>query len=276
MNRWPQWVVLTAVLGLAFPNLAMTSAVAGVRGGRLVACADPNNLPFSNRAQQGFENEIAELVAKKFHMQLRYTWWAQRRGFIRNTLNDTKCDVWLGVAHGVGRVTTTRPYYRSSYMFVTRADAPLAGLTLDDRRLTSLLIGVQMIGNDAMNTPPAHAVAVRGMTDNVRGYMVYGNYVQPNPAAAIIDAVANKHVDVAIVWGPLAGYFAKRSPVALRLEPVTPAHEPTSPMIYDISMGVRRDNEVLRERLDAFLSKEAPAIDEILRQYGIPRLPLSP
>ena len=81
---------------------------------------------------------------------------------------------------------------------------------------------------------------------------------------------------MAIVWGPLAGYFAKRSTVALRLEPVTPAHEPTSPMIYDISMGVRRENEALRERLDAFLNEEAPAIHEILRQYGIPQLPLSP
>jgi mxaJ protein len=163
----------------------------------LTVCADPNNLPFSNKAEQGFENQIASLMARDMGAKLTYVWWAQRRGYARSTLEEAKCDLWPGVAKGVDRIGTSRPYYQSSYVFVTREKAPLQGLTLDDARLRSLKIGVQMIGNDAMNTPPAHSLAHRGIVDNVRGYMLYGNYESPNPPAAIVDAVAKGDVDVA-------------------------------------------------------------------------------
>jgi mxaJ protein len=195
------------------------------------------------------------------------------RGFARHTLSEGACDVWLGVASGVDRVATTRPYYRSTYVFVTRADERLQGLTLDDPRLKSLKIGVQMVGNDAMNTPPAHSLARRGLIDNVRGYMLYGNYEKPNPPAAIVDAVAHKEVDVALVWGPLAGYFAGRSSVALRIEPVTPALDDSQwPMVYGISMGVRRDNLQLRDEIESILSKEKPTIDALLSAYHVPQI----
>ena len=210
-------------------------------------CADPNNLPFSNRAQQGFENRIVELLARDMHVRIEYLWWAQRRGYVRTTLDQGRCDLWPGVAAGLSTLATTRPYYRSSYYFVTRADRPLAGLTLDDARLKSLSIGVQMIGADAMNTPPAHAVARRGLIDNVHGFMLYGNYESSNPPARIVDAVASGTVDVALVWGPLAGFFASRSAIALRLEPVMPQFDGAAwPMAYDISIGVRRDDTELR------------------------------
>ncbi len=239
----------------------------------LVVCADPNNLPFSNQAAAGFENRIASLVAKDLHRSIRYVWWAQRRGYVRNTLNEAKCDIWPGVASGVEMVATTRPYYRSSYMFVTRADRHLAGLTLDDPRLKSLSIGIQMVGDDSMNTPPAHAVATRGMIGNVHGFMLYGDYTEPNPPAAIVKAVANREVDVAMVWGPLAGYFAKKSPVPLRLERVTPWLDGAQwPMIYDISMGVRKDAPALHQQVEAILDREAPAIAAILNGYGVPRV----
>lgn len=238
---------------------------------RLVVCADPNNLPFSNRAAQGFENRIAELLSRDMGRKLEYVWWAQRRGFVRNTLGAARCDVWPGVAQGVERIAATHPYYRSTYMFVTRADEPLQGLTLDDARLRSVAIGVQMIGNEAMNTPPAHAIARRGLTQNVRGYMLYGDYDHPNPPAAIIDAVAKGDIDVAIAWGPLAGFFASRSTVPLRIEPVTPVMDGgVWPMAYDISMGVRRDDPQLQRRIDVILEKEKPAIDAILRDYHVP------
>lgn len=237
----------------------------------LTICADPNNLPFSNSAQQGFENRIAAMIAKELGRPVVYVWWAQRRGYVRNTLNDQKCDLWPGVAAGVEMVATTRPYYRSSYVFVTRADKPLGGLTLDDPRLKTLVIGVQLVGNDAMNTPPAHAMASRGLVGNVRGYMIYGDYQQPNPPSAIVEAVAKGDVDVALVWGPLAGYFAKQSPVPLRLEKVTPWLDQAKwPMTYDISMGVRRDETELRAKVESILEKDASQIAAILSDYGIP------
>lgn len=237
----------------------------------LTVCADPNNLPFSNAAQAGFENKIADLVAKDLGRPIRYVWWAQRRGYVRNTMTDRKCDLWPGVAAGVEMISTTRPYYRSSYMFVTRARDPLAGLTLDDPRLKSLSIGIQMVGNDAQNTPPAHALASRGLIGNVHGYMIYGDYQQPNPPSAIVTAVEKGDIDVALVWGPLAGYFAKHSPVPLRLEKVTPWLDGAQwPMTYDISMGIRRDEPELQSQVESILEKEAPAIQAILRDYGVP------
>jgi mxaJ protein len=240
-------------------------------GGQLVVCADPNNLPFSNRAGAGFENRIAELVARDLGKRVRYVWWAQRRGYARNTVNESRCDVWPGVASGVEMLATTTPYYRSTYVFVTRVDRSLQGLTLDDERLRKLTIGVQMIGDDATNTPPAHAVARRGLTQNVRGYTVFGDYDRPNPPASIVEAVARGTIDVAIVWGPLAGYFNQRANAPLRLEPVTPRLDAGQwPMSFAISMGVRKNDSVLRQQIEHILSKEKLAIESILRSYGVP------
>jgi mxaJ protein len=241
----------------------------------LTVCADPNNLPFSNNAEEGFENKIASLIARDMGAKLTYVWWAQRRGYARNTLDEAKCDMWPGVAKGVERIATSRPYYRSTYVFVTRENAPLQGLTLDDKRLRSLRIGVQMIGNDAMNTPPAHALSRRGIVDNVHGYMLYGNYETPNPPAAIIDAVAKGDVDTALVWGPLAGYFAAHSAVPLRLEHVTPVLDAaTWPMTYGISVGVNRGNPALLAEVQTILDKEQPIIDAILSAYAVPTVPV--
>jgi mxaJ protein len=240
---------------------------------RLVVCADPNNLPFSNRARQGFENKIIDLVAKDLGREITYLWWAQRRGYVRSTLNEDKCDIWPGVATGVSMVASSRPYYRSTYVFVTRADAHLEHLTLDDARLRTATIGVQMIGNDATNTPPAHAIASRGIIDNVRGYMVYGDYSRPNPPMAIITAVATKEIDIAMVWGPLAGYFAQRSAIRLSIEAVTPSSDTRWPMVYDVSMGVRRSNRELMDQVNASLDRKKREIDWILNAYHVPREP---
>ncbi len=214
-------------------------------------------------------------MARDLHAKLSYVWWAQRRGYVRSTLKEAKCDLWPGVAAGVDNVAGTQPYYRSTYVFVTRASEPLQGLTLDDPRLKSLSVGVQMIGNDAMNTPPAHAIARRGVIQNVHGYTLYGNYDAPNPPARIVDAVAHGEIDVALVWGPLAGFFASRSAVPLRLEPITPALDAgVWPMTYDIAMGVRRTETALREQIEAILRNRKSDIDAILRAYHVPELPV--
>ena len=237
----------------------------------LTACADPNNLPFSNRAGQGFENKLAELIAADLHAKLHYVWWAQRRGYVRNTLNEAKCDFWPGIGSNVEMAATSRPYYRSTYVFVTRTGDKLAGLTLDDPRLRKLRIGVQMVGDDFSNTPPAHALTRRDLVGNIRGYMLYGDYRQPSPASEIVRAVERGDIDVALVWGPLAGYFAARSPVPLRLEPVTPWMDDMQwPMQFDVSVGVRRDNQQLLKDIDGALARRSGDIRRLLAAYHVP------
>ena len=237
----------------------------------LTACADPNNLPFSNKAGQGFENKLAEMIAADLHAKLKYVWWAQRRGYVRNTLNEKACDFWPGIGSNVEMVATTRPYYRSTYEFVSRRSSNLKGLTLDDPRLKHLKIGVQMVGNDASNTPPAHALAARGIIDNVRGYMLYGDYSAPNPPADVVRAVERGDVDVALVWGPLAGYFAAQSPVPLRLEPVTPwLANNRWPMQFDISVGVQNGNDRLLKEVDGVLRHRSGEIRKLLGAYHVP------
>ena len=240
----------------------------------LTACADPNNLPFSNRVGEGFENKLSAMIASDLHAKLDYVWWAQRRGYVRNTLNESKCDFWPGIASNVEMVATSRPYYRSTYMFVSRGDANLKGLTLDDPRLKSLRIGVQMVGNDASNTPPAHALASRGVIGNVRGYMLYGDYSRPNPPSAIVEAVERRDIDLALVWGPLAGYFAARSPVPLRLEPVTPWFADQQwPMQFDVSVGVQKDDQRLLKAIDQILVRRRGDIARLLAAYRVPLVP---
>src|SRR5436190_4486047 len=235
----------------------------------LRVCADPNNLPFSNEQRAGFENKIAELVASQMHARLEYVWWAQRRGFIRNTLRAGLCDVLIGVPADLEMAATTRPYYRSSYVFVTRAGAQTPA-SLDDPWLKTAIVGVHLIGDDGANTPPAHALSARGMIDNVRGYSIYGNYAEPDPPARLIRAVADHEIDVAIAWGPLAGYFARRSAVPLQLTVVTPRDEEPYRFEFDIAMGVSRGNQQLRDRLNAIIDSQRDRIEAILRDYGVP------
>jgi mxaJ protein len=243
------------------------------RGVPLTVCADPNDLPFSNEAQQGFENKIAQLIAADLQHPLHYVWRSQRQGFVRKTLGAAQCDLWLGVAQGMEQVISTSPYYRSTYVFATRESDGLSGLTLDDPRLRARLIGVQMLGTQSNNTPPAHALAERGLISNVRGFMVYGDATQANPSAAILDALVGRQIDIALVWGPQAGFYARHSPVALHLEPVTPAADPSAPMTFDISMAVRAEGP-LRPLIEATLKAESPRIHAILEDYGVPQLPL--
>jgi quinoprotein dehydrogenase-associated probable ABC transporter substrate-binding protein len=238
--------------------------------------SDPNNLPFSNEKREGFENKIAELIAKELGAELRYSWRAQRRGFFRETLKEDRADLVLGVPAHFDMALTTAPYYRSSYVFVYRKDRDLCIQSLDDPALHKLTIGVQMIGNDETNTPPAHALAHRGIVDNVVGYTLYGDYRNPNPPARIVDAVVKGEVDVAVVWGPLAGYFAKHASVPLEVVPVSPAADPSLPFTFGIAMGVRKGDKLLHDEIDAILQRKHKEIDAILDEYGVPRVAEAP
>ena len=265
---------LVAVALLAACAVPATRDPRPATSGRVLrVCADPNNLPYSNKAQQGFENKIAEVVARDLHARVEYTWWPQRRGFVRNTLRTGACDCVIGVPSNFELASATQPYYRSTYVFVSRRDRHLAITSLDDPRLHTLKVGVQMIGNDRTNSPPAHALTKRGIINNVAGYMVYGDYSKAEPGREIVDAVARGDVDVAIVWGPQAGYFARREPVPLELAPVSPQIDlPFLPFVFDISMAVRRGDQSLRDQLDRVLEQRRGDIDRILDQYGVPRV----
>src|SRR3954463_13721095 len=238
------------------PALTLTACHAAKPARELRVCSDPNNLPFSNQRQEGFENRLAQLIAGDLHATVHYTWWAERRGFLRNTLNAGQCDVVMGLPPGTGGVLTTAPYYRSTYVFVSRRDRNLSIASLDDPILRRLKIGVQLVGDDYANTPPVHALSRRGIVKNIVGFRVVGDYSEANPPARIIDAVAAGDVDVAVAWGPLAGYFAKRSTVPLDVVPVTPeVDSPAVRFAFSIAMGVRRKDPELKEKIDEILTR---------------------
>ena len=243
----------------------------------LRVCADPNNLPFSNQAGQGFENRIAELVAAELGRVVEWVWWAQRRGNVRETLNAGLCDLIPGVGAGLETLATTSPYYASAYVAVTRADRALDIASFDDPRLAGLKIGVQMIGDDFANTPPAHALSRRGLIDNVRGYMIYGDYSNAAPQADILSAVSSGAVDVAFVWGPVAGYFARRAPAELRIRPLASEDRISEmPMAFGVAMGVRRRDEALKSEVERALAERRSAIRQILADYGVPLVEAPP
>jgi mxaJ protein len=268
-----------AALAASLLLLAVMSAPASQGGSSrksdaaLRVCADPNNLPFSNRNGEGFENRLASLLARDIGARVEYTWWPQRRGFVRNTLNMNDCDVLMGVPSHLKGVDTTRAYYRSTYAFVTPRRRHLGLTSLDDPRLARLRIGVQMIGDDFANSPPAHALSARGLVQNIVGYSVLGDYSQPNPPARIVEAVARGDIDVALVWGPVAGYFASRQAVPLAVTPLPPqADSPALPFSFAISMAVRSGDSARRAALDRFIAAHHREIDRLLDLYAVPRV----
>ncbi|MGA8026527.1 MAG: substrate-binding domain-containing protein [Bryobacteraceae bacterium] len=235
----------------------------------LRACADPNNMPFSNEQGQGFENKLAELISSKLGMKLEYTWWSQRKSFIKNSLDAGRCDVLLGIPTSLESVLATEPYYRSTYVFVSRRDRNLNIHSLADERLDHLRIGIHVVGDDY--APPAMALARRGVTANITGFSLFGEYGETDPPRKIIDAVARGEIDVAIVWGPLAGYFAKYADAPLDIVPVCPATFFGVPFTFEISMGVRKGDEALKAKLEPVLRNESAAIQQILIEYGVPQ-----
>jgi quinoprotein dehydrogenase-associated probable ABC transporter substrate-binding protein len=276
------FVICTLVLSVwlvcpehGFGQTTQRQGAAPARGASAAArfrvCADPDNLPFSNRKLEGFENKLAELIARDFGTTPTYTWWGQRRGFIRNTMNATleegRCEIVMGVPANYDLVQTTTPYYRSTYVFVYPKGKGLALRSLDDPILKTLKIGVHLLGDDYENPPPVHELSKRGIVDNVVGFNTF--YSTENPPSTIIDAVASGRIAVAIVWGPLAGYFAQRQRVPLELVPI-PSGKGDLPFAFDMSMGVKKGNEALRARLQQVLDARHVEVEKILKDYGVP------
>ena len=246
-------------------TLLWASAAAAADATPLRVCADPDNLPYSNQKGEGLENRIAEVIGSELHVPVTYYWWPQQRGFVRRTLGENQCDVLVGIPHDFDPVLTTRAYYRSTYVVVSRESAHLGVQSLDDPALKRLRIGVHI------DTPPWGALGERGLMDNVQGYPLMFDYRISDPSrrpAKVLEDVVDGTLDVAIVWGPMAGWYAKRSGAALAIVPVRDAGK--IPMSFDISMGVRRSDQALKARLEAALDHRAPQIQKILAEYGIP------
>jgi mxaJ protein len=260
-----------ALRATAIVCVVWSATAVAQQGPRFRVCSDPQNMPFSNDRLEGFENRIAALIAKDFGTTPAYTWWGQRRGFIRNTMNATleegRCDVVIGVPAQYDLVRTTKPYYRSTYVFVYPKQKGWTIVSLDDPRLKKLKIGVHLLGDDYTNPPPVHELSKRGVVDNVVGFNTF--YSETNPPGAIVEAVAAGRIDLAIVWGPLAGYYAKRQRVPLELVPI-PSGKGDLPFTFDISMGVKKGNDALFARLERVLEKRKPEITGILMEYGVP------
>jgi len=239
-----------------FISLALTSFAA--HGNELRVCAEPDNLPYSHQNETGFENRIARLLADELKATLAYTWFLQRRAFVRKSAG--LCDVFVGVPSDFERLLTTKPYYRSSYVFVGALQS------FQDPRLKTLRIGVQLVGDDLAATPGGHALAMGGAIDNVTGFPVYGE----SPAAQrIVEAIAQGKLDAGVVWGPAVGEFAYAKNLQVR-EAIAPRDFPL-PLQFSISIGVRRGQGALREALDAALERRRDQINAVLDEYHVPR-----
>jgi quinoprotein dehydrogenase-associated probable ABC transporter substrate-binding protein len=241
-------------------------------------CADPNNLPFSHKNQQGFENRLAELWADRLGLEVEYTWFPQRLGFIRNTLrakneqDEYKCDVVMGIAEGYELLMTTKPYYRSTYALVyvkgRNLDDVQSGqdfVNLDEKRKSALKIG-------AFDTTPGPAWLQRhGMLRQMVSYPAMSGDPDDYPGEVIEQALAEGELDAALIWGPIAGYFAKRSEqVEMAVIPLE--SEPGVRFDFAISAGVRHGEGEAKEQLEQLMDETSGEIQALLENYNVPLL----
>jgi quinoprotein dehydrogenase-associated probable ABC transporter substrate-binding protein len=266
-GHWPLLLIVLVTLPVLASPLATARAATAeaVDRSALRVCADPSNLPFSNEKGEGFENKIAELLASELGVPVRYTWYPDTVGFVRNTLRARKCDLIIGTASGSELVQNTNPYYRSAFGLVYRKESSLAITSLDDPTLQSLEIGI------IAGTPPATLLAQKGLLGHVHSYQLFVDTRFEHPAQDLVHDVAAGKVDVGIVWGPIAGYFAKQETTPLV---VVPLRSEGSPMHLDfrITMGVRPNEPEWKRQVNDLIRKKQPEITRILLDYGVPLL----
>lgn len=257
---------LAAVL-LFLPSVFVGSAW-GDEAKKLRVCADPNNLPFSNKEQEGFENKIAQLVAKELGATLTYYWWPHQRGMVRRTLSAGLCDVLIGIPTGYERVLWTKPYYRTGYVIAYINTRGFQIKSLDDPLLRTLRVGVHL------GTPPEEALAKRGILgDNVIKYSLFYDFDHPEEflAKPLKDMIAGE-IDVAVLWGPVVGYCVKKYAGCPIETVLLQEDDPRNPVTFQISMGVKKGNKALKAQLEEVLSKRQVEIRRILEEYGVPLL----
>jgi quinoprotein dehydrogenase-associated probable ABC transporter substrate-binding protein len=252
------------MLALAVPAMAQTSDL--VTRTALRVCADPANLPFTTEAGAGFENKIAELLARDLGVPLQYTWFPQATGFVRQTLAAKRCDIVMGYAAGSDPVQNTNPYYRSAWVLVTRKSAGLDGVGgLADPRLKGKRLGV--IGG----TPPATLLAINGLIGDAKPYRLNVDRRHESPSEDMIRDIASGEIDGGILWGPIGGYFAKQAGTPMSVAPLT-QHEAGVPMIFRITFGIRHGETDWKHRLNDFIAARQGEINGVLLDFGVPLL----
>jgi len=234
----------------------------------LRVCADPNNLPFSNQSGEGLENKLAQIIAHDLSVNLTFVWFSERRNFLKNALGGNLCDAILGVPVDMNQALLTRPYYSSTYVVVTRADSELKIDSLYDPRLKELRIGLHRVGDDYV--PPGHLLAALGLSGQIVSYSLYGAYGEINPPARLIEGIEKNEIDLAIAWGPLAGYFASKSPVGLVIERVSPKRYQMVPFTYSIGVAVRKGDVALQSAIQHVLDRECAKIQALIKEYAFP------
>src|SRR3989441_578779 len=271
-------VTRSKLAGALFASAAVVLLAGAYRApSELRVCADPYDMPFSNDHEEGFENKIAQVVARDLNARIVNYWWPSRRGVLRNSILGGYCDVMIQAPVGLDPVATTKPYYRSTYYFIYRADRGLQLRSLDDTILKRLKIGVNMIGYDYTNTPPAHALGAPGIV----GLIGFGNFLNADPNADhpddIVRAVARDSIDVAVVWGPLAGYWVKRQSVPLTMVALPDTDAVSGmPFAFAMAMAVRHRDKELKATLDSVIDRRRGEITAILEQYSVPMIQLRP
>ena len=232
----------------------------------LRVCADPRNMPFSSEKGDGFENKIAELFAEKLHKTLDYAFFPQATGFVRVTLGAHRCDVIIGFPQGNDLVQGTNPYYRTAYALVAKAGSGLEDVTtLGDERLKGKHIGI------IAGTPAATYMAVDGLMSNAKPYPLMIDTRIDSSAEAMINDLTSGAIDAGILWGPMAGFYAKKATPALHVTPLV--KETGGPrLVYRIGMGVRPSDQNWKRELNRLIQENQPAINKILLDYGVPLL----
>ena len=263
---------MSSLCKIAAVALALATAIGTcVAEVPLRVCSDPGNLPFSNVRGEGFENQLALWVGHDLGRKIDFVWWPQRVRFIEKRLKAGQCDLVMVVPSGWDLMMTSDPYYRSSYVFVSRTDRHLQLHSLHDAPLHKLKIGLHVIGDEMEAVPPARELTANGMAKNIVGYSIYGRPLEQNPEAELITAVAHGDIDVAVAWGPTAGYFASQSPIPLQLAPICQATRRTFwPLYFDISVGVRRGDEALLRQVNRVIADRKSDISGLLRKYHVP------
>ncbi|PDT73373.1 substrate-binding domain-containing protein [Bradyrhizobium sp. C9] len=229
-------------------------------------CADPRNLPFSNDKGEGFENKIGELFAEKLQKKLDYMYFPQATGFVRVTLGSHRCDVIMGFPQGDDLAQGTNPYYRTAYAIVARPGSGLDEVTtLEDERLKGKHIGI------VAGTPPATNMAINGLMSNAKPYPLMIDTRYDSSAEAMMNDLEKGEIDAGILWGPMAGFYAKKANPPLHVTPLL--KETTGPkLVYRIGMGVRASDQNWKRQLNRLIQENQPAINKILLDFGVPLL----
>jgi quinoprotein dehydrogenase-associated probable ABC transporter substrate-binding protein len=273
LRRWLR-ISLLATLGL-LGGLDMSRAQINESGDLSIelvdpkllrVCADPRNMPFSNEKGEGFENRIAELLAERLQKKLEYAYYPGAIGFVRNTLGAHRCDVIMGFPQGADLAQGTNPYYRTAYALIAKQGSGLDGVTtLEDERLKGKRIGI------VAGTPPATHMAMDGLMANAKSYALMTDTRVDSSAEAMVNDLTSGNIDAGLLWGPMAGFYAKKANPPLHVTPLV--KETAGPrLVYYVGMGVRPADQNWKRQLNRLIQENQPAINRILLDYGVPLL----